>query len=49
MKVLSQKGFAVFTLFRMSAKLFNMNVQDGAVLVAMDLRESMRDSTKVFS
>ena len=34
--------FRGFALFRMSAQLFNMKVQDGAV-------ESMRDSLKVFS
>ena len=45
MKVLRQTSFTVFTVFCMSAKLFNMKVQDGAVI--MDLRESMWDSEKV--
>ena len=33
MKVLMQKSFAVFVAFCMSAKLFDMKVQDGAVQI----------------
>ena len=48
MKVSRQKSFVVFALYRMSAKLFCMKVQDGGCS-SMDLRESMRDSAKVFT
>ena len=45
MKVSRQKSFAVFAVFCMSAKLFNMKVQDGAVQISIYEKAC---STKLF-